>query len=979
MKRYENLALPIDNAMAPRAYYIPFQSRKAAILGKWEESSHYVPLNGEWQFGYFENEYKVDKNDLKGTIGVPSCLESIGYGQIQYTNIKYPIPFMPPRVPSDNPVAVYRREFEAHTDERTYLMFEGAGSYYEVEVNGNYVGMAKGSHLEAEFDVTDYVREGRNTLTVTLYKWSDGSYLEDQDAFRYSGIFRDVYLLRRPKDHLRDFFIHTTKEGNVTVDTDFVGKTLSVNMQILSPSGEKIDGMNVKAPLMWTAETPDLYTLIMECGGEWIAKKFGFCFPSVSEKRELLVNGTPIKIKGVNRHDSHPETGYTVSLEHMREDLLMMKRFNINCVRTSHYPSHPKFIEMCDELGMYVVAECDVETHGAEFGAGYRPSGAALSDNPAWQASYLDRMKRTVERDKNSPSVIIWSLGNESQFGENHVAMAAYTKSRDPKRPIHYERTSWLFDTTHAKPEYNDPPCVDMISRMYPSVGELIAMGEDEVGTRPFYMCEYAHAMGLGPGSLEEYWSAIYKYPRLIGGCAWEWCDHAVKEGENYLYGGDHGEFPNDGNFCVDGMVYPDRTPSTGLFALKQVMRPVRMEMLDAEKGRILVKNMRDFASAKEFEIAWCIKCGNEILQKGSFSPDIAPHGSAEMTLGYTLPNAGEYPCYLDLEILEKEDREWCKKGHSYGFEQFELPVAVLDKKQKAASLVTVTEKLDKLDITCGNVVYRFGRISGMLEELIKNGENVLKAPSRLTIWRAPTDNDMYVKATWKKLHLDRTTLIVLDSELEANETEAVYTVRGIVGSAALHPVYNITVTYTVNGNGLHTAIHATGYHKSEDGRLYSMWIKAPYYLPRFGIEYVLGGEFDKLDYFGKGERENYIDLDSHTRMGLYHSTVDEQYEPYIKPQECGNHTKVTELSLSSGKTAFEVTADTSLEFSALPYSVKELESKAHRHELRKDGNTHLIVNYRVGGIGSNSCGPEALEKDRLDDVVIDYGYTISM
>ncbi len=980
MKPYENPGLPSENAEAPRAYYIPCDSREMALIGDRRRSSHYTLLNGTWEFGYFENEYCVDKNALDAAIEVPSCWQMLGYDYKQYTNIKYPHPFMPPKVPADSPVGVYRRIFTAKTNERTYLVFEGAGSYYEVDVNGAYVGMAKGSHLQSEFDITPYIQDGENALTVTLRKWCDGSYLEDQDALRFTGIFRDVYLLHRPMSHLRDFFIHTTPEGAVSVDVDFVGEAQPVEMTILAPDGTALPGMKVEDPLLWNAEQPHLYTLVIHAGNEWIAKKFGFCFPSVSPKSELLINGVPVKLKGVNRHDSHPETGYVVSYEDMLRDLLLMKQHNINCVRTSHYPNHPTFLEMCDELGFYVVDECDIETHGADFGGGNRTSAGFLSDNPDWEPSYVNRMRRTVERDKNSPSVIMWSLGNESQFGRNHEAMAAYTKARDPRRLVHYERTSWLFDTARAKPEYVDPACVEVISRMYPSVDEIIAMGEAEGIARPFFMCEYAHAMGLGPGSLEDYWNAIYKYPRLIGGCAWEWCDHAIWVDGNYLYGGDFGEFPHDGNFCVDGLTYPDRTPHTGLKAMKQVLRPVRMEMLDADSGKMLVKNVRDFASTSEFDLKWCVKVGDDILTEGTISTDIPAHGSAEISVPYTLPTETSYPCYLEIEICEKADKPWCQKGFSYGFEQFRLPVAMTKTAELSPENVTVTECRDRIIITCGDILYGFHKATGLLERLEKNGKNYLKAPADLILWRASTDNDMYVKAVWKKLHLDRTRLFADACTVSAEDTGATVTVTGIVGSAAMHPIYNITVTYTVTSAGLHTAVKADAFRTTEDGKsIYSLWIKSSYSLPRFGFRYVLDKDFESLTYQGRGNGECYCDLYSHARMGLHHSTVTDEYEPYLRPQECGNHIDTTDISLSDGTDTLRVNAEDKVEFSALHYSIEQLDRVAHRHELVPENATHLIVNYRVDGIGSNSCGPKPLDRDLLNEATIAYSYTIKL
>jgi beta-galactosidase len=979
MKPYENPSLVHENLMAQRAYYIPCATREQALADAPEKGGRYELLNGTWQFGFFKNELEVDKNELNDTIEVPSCWQSLGYDYLQYTNVKYPYPFDPPHVPLDSPVGVYRRQFDAKTGERTYLVFEGVSSYFEVEVNGVYVGMSKGSHLQSEFDLTNYITNGENTLTVTVRKWCDGSYLEDQDFLRFSGIFRDVYLLRRPLNHLHDFFIHTNMGGGVTVDTSFVGCTLPVNMTVLAPDGAPFDTMNVGTPLYWNAEQPNLYTLLIECGGEWIAKRFGFCFPSVSEKSELLINGVPVKLKGVNRHDSHPEKGYAVSREDMWQDLMLMKQHNINCIRTSHYPNHPVFLEMCDRLGFYVIDECDLETHGTETVFGYQSplANAQLSDNPAWQKAYVDRMVRTVERDKNSPSVIMWSLGNESQFGENHVAMATYTKARDPRRLVHYERSAYGIPNTPPSDSYH--PCIEVISRMYPPVPAVIEEGEADF-KRPYFLCEYAHAMGLGPGSLEDYWQAFYKYPRLIGGCVWEWCDHSVKIGDNYFYGGDFGEFPHDGNFCMDGLVYPDRTPHTALKILKEVLRPVRIEAVDEKNGIFAFRNVRDFASTAEFEFEWKVTCGDKILQSGTLRTDIPAHSTENVTIPYTLPQSAEYPCYLDIEIKETADKPWCKSGYSYGFEQLALPTEVARPEKPVAAKPTAEEKKGKLTVTCGETVYTLGLASGVPESIVKNGKSILQKPARLTVWRAPIDNDRYTSSSWRSIHLHHVGLFVRDTHWETDEGKVILTVNGTVAAPSHSPIYAITVTYTVDERGLHTNIHATVCREAENGHtLYSDYLKKEYQLPRFAFEYTLDKKFEELSYYGKGPEENYIDLHAHTRMALYHSTVTEQYEPYVRPQECGNHTSVTELSLSDGQDRFSVNADTTVEFSALHYSMKQLEEKTHRHLLTEEDSTVLLINYRVGGIGSNSCGPRPLERDWLDDPTIDYGYTINI
>lgn len=988
MKKYENPALVHEGVCPQRAYYIPCATEETALadvvtrVTDFSRSERYTLLNGTWDFGFFGNPLEVDENALDTTIEVPSCWQSLGYDQLQYTNVNYPIPFDPPHVPAENPVGIYRRTFRAQIGERTYLVFEGVSSYFEVKVNGTYAGMSKGSHLQSEFDITDYVQTGENTLTVTVYKWCDGTYLEDQDFLRFSGIFRDVYLLRRPMEHLTDFFIHTTPAGGVVVDVAFRGAALPVAMSIFDPEGNRLAGMNVENPRLWTAETPTLYTLLLECNGEYIAKRFGFCFPAVAEGATLTVNGTPVKLKGVNRHDSHPDRGYAVSREDMLKDLRLMKQHNINCIRTSHYPNHPAFVEMCDTFGFWVVDECDLETHGTEtvYGNNQPRAALSLSGNPAWRDAYLDRMKRTVERDKNSPCVIVWSLGNEAAFGENHVSMATYTKSRDPRRLIHYEGTFFGHRGYAPKPDFKPHPCVDLVSHMYPDVAAVIAQGEDRADKRPYFMCEYAHAMGLGPGELEDYWQAIYRYPRLCGGCVWEWCDHSARVNGNLLYGGDFGEFPNDGNFCMDGLVYPDREPHTALKLFKQVIRPVRIEAVDMEKGILRVRNLLDFVSTDRYEFRWRVTSGDRVLESGSFTCDVPAHGRETVIVDYHLPECAAYACYLDIEICEKNATLWREAGAVCGFEQLALPVAVC--KPEAAVMpaaVTLTEQKATVIITCGDTVYTFDRADGLLHGIQKSGRQLLRRPADLTLWRATTDNDRNIRNEWKSEHIHHAGLVVRETETAHTETDATFTVHGLVAAPSRRPFYTIDVAYTVDAAGLSVKVEATAAREPEEG--WNFWnprIQKEIYFPRFAFRYVLDGGYEALNYFGRGPEENYIDMAEHTRMALHHSNVTAEYEPYVCPQECGNHTGVTEVELANADgERFRVESGTPIEFSALPYSIEQLDRVEHRHQLVPEGETHLLINARVGGIGTNSCGPRLTPKYRFDDAAVSMQYRI--
>lgn len=975
MKKYENPALICENRCKQRAYYIPAPTKEEALHGT---SSKYTLLNGVWDFGFFKSPYEATVEKLNDKIDVPSCWQIKGYDQIQYVNVNYPFNYNPPYVPAKNPVGIYRRTFEINTKERTYIVFEGVSSYFELYVNGEYVGMSKGSHLQSEFELTDFVKEGENELIVKVFKWCDGSYLEDQDFFRFSGIFRDVYLLSRPKEHVTDFYIRTYKDGQVNVEFSWRNEELPVKMAIFAPDGSEINSMKIENYLSWSAEAPNLYTLVIECGGEFIVKKFGFTFVSY-ENKTLLVNGKPIKIKGVNRHDSHPEKGYAVSVEDMRTDLLLMKKYNINCVRTSHYPNHPKFIEMCDELGFYVIDECDLETHGVErlFGT-YEEAAADILGNPLWTDACVDRIARTFERDKNSPSVIFWSLGNESHFGSNHVVMSDYVRSREKNKLIHYEGTS-VFSKGYDPENEHIHECVDIVSRMYSPIPSVIKEGEFKDEYRPFILCEYAHAMGLGPGSLEEYWQTFYKYPRLAGGCVWEWCDHSVKIDGEYYYGGDFGEVPHDSNFCIDGLVYPDRTPHTGLKVLGQVMRPVRISDSDISNKKIKLKNMLDFNSTDIFEFNWKVTNGDKVIESGSFNANVKPHEEKEITVPFTMPKASEYPYYLEIETTEKTDKPWCKKGFSYGFDQLLIPVDVIKKVAVASACkVTLEDKNVTATISCGEFIYTFNKATGLIESITKSGKEKLKAPITPTLWRATIDNDRNLRPIWTYDFLQYSKLNAIDFDIENKGETVKITVNGVIGAPSRKPIYELVITYTVNKDGLTVSTHAKTGLPTVDG--VKMWLrnmKNGLLVPRFAYKIDVDGDYNEIKYFGMGPDENYIDLSAHTRMGLYSSKVEDEYEPYVRPQECGNHTKVNELLVKNKNGEEILVTGNEFEFSALPYSMEELDEKTHRHFLEKDGQTHLLVNYKVGGIGSNSCGPLPLPEHRFNDTEFDFTFNV--
>ncbi len=980
MRKFENQKLVGENRLPQRAYYLPYSTREAALSRDLKSNERYLLLNGEWDFGYLESYEDAVGAPLTDKITVPSCWQTQGYGTPQYLNVNYPFAFTPPRVPKSNPCGVYRRSFELKKAARNYLVFEGVASYFEVEINGEYVGMSKGSHLQSEFDVTPYVRDGENEIVVTVLKWCDATYLEDQDFYRHHGIFRDVYILSRPEGHVRDFFIHTKNDGSVKLDID-----AKARISILDSNGAEVAVLSekntakVKSPRLWNAEEPNLYTLLIEREGEFIAKKFGFVNISVNAEGALLINGSAVKLKGVNRHDSDPYVGYAVDEAHMLRDLHLMKQFNINTVRTSHYPNHPRFLELCDELGLYVIDECDLETHGTcHLGMNQAGAAAQLSGNPEWEDAYVDRMVRTLERDKNSPSIIMWSLGNESQYGVNHVAMAKYVKSRDTSRLLHYEHTSIYSEGKYGTYKFY-PNVVDVVSRMYTPVEDLIENGAIALDTRPYFLCEYAHAMGVGPGSLEEYWDAFYKYPRLIGGCVWEWCDHAVVKDGNFLYGGDSGEFPHDYNFCMDGLVYPDRTPHTNLYALKQVIRPIRIEKT-RDPHTVKVRNMTDFTSTDAYDILWSVRCGNRVLESGILDVSVAPHKSKNCKLNFTIPEIAPYPCYIFFEYKEKTSRPWCEAGHSLGFDQIELKTLIEVRPEPAPAKVSVAKRGSRYLLSCLDKEYVVGTAGFSLESVKVAGKEQLAGSSRFTVWRATTDNDRVIKSKWLDEFLDHAEFVPHEIELTESDSSATLSATGVMSAPARLPIFNVKVSYTVSAAGFYVEVDADAYRKNTKRAQCSM-SQDGLHLPRFALELPLDGGYEALTYHGKGPKENYVDFGSHAYYGLFKSTVTDEYEPYVRPQDCGNHYGVTELSLASSDARLSVTLPEGaprIEFSALHYSIEELNRKEHRHELVSDGKTHLLINYKVGGIGSNSCGPLPLPKDRFEDDPFEYAFTLS-
>lgn len=991
MEKYNDLKIVSQGREPQRAYYIPHSKRESALLFDKTKSDRYTLLNGEWNFAYLPTPLDVPDDVAEITfdrkIPVPSCWECYGYGQIQYTNINYPFQYDPPYTLSENPVGVYSRSFSVDKAEKLYLLFEGVSSYFELYVNDTYVGLSRASHLQAEFDITKYVREGENKLTVCVYTYNAESYLEDQDFFRFHGIFRDVYLLSRPENHIRDIYIKAEIGKGITVEPTFCGEEKEYSIEIFDAEGNVAN--DFENPVLWSAEKPYLYTVLIECNGEYIAKRTGFRTIATSEKGELLINGVSVKLKGVNRHDSHPDFGYCTSYEDMKRDIVLMKQHNINCVRTSHYPNHPDFAELCDEIGLYVMDECDQETHGVEhaYGLCSLASIDEMASNPDWLPSYMDRMMRMVERDKNSPSIFSWSLGNEGQFGTNHVEMANWTKKRDNTRLIHYERTAFP-NKEYGAEQMDIHPCVDVISRMYTNLECVEIQGQMTKDKRPYFLAEYCHAMGLGPGELTDYWDLFYKYPRLIGGCIWEWCDHAVsvklpngKKG--YIYGGDSGEFPHDKNFCCDGLVFPDRTPSTGLLEYKKVIEPVKITCKDAEKGIFEIENRYDFTNLSELDFEFKIYADKTVVSSESFEVELAPHEKKTVTIKYDIPENVKEHARIDISVNEKNDTLWCERGHNVAWGSFTLPAEV--KAEKTAEIgYELSESKRYITVSSSEKSYTVDKATGMISSVKAEGRELLKRGCDLVIWRAMLDNDSYVKPIWVGEHMHKTFFKPHSVSWEKNNDGFVVSAEGVLGANSRLPVFDVSISYIFDGRGLTFRTHALKNdikamnRSSKEEAETDIHLKTDIdQIPRFGFRIPLVSEFENLEYFGRGDRECYADYKEHSRVGIWNSTVSEEFEPYIYPQDCGNHTDVKRLTLSGGGDSINVSGEKTFEFSALHYGIEQLDEAMHNFELSPLDSTELLVCYKNRGVGSGSCGPALSEKYQVRDKVIDFEFTL--
>jgi len=978
----------------PHATLVPYADEESALAGEPGHSPFWRLLSGQWRFCYvarpeavpagFEGESFADDN--WASIPVPSNWQLHGYGRPNYTNAAYPYPVDPPYVPDENPVGLYRTAFdlpEAWAGRRVFLNFDGVCSAFYVWVNGQVVGFSKCSHMPSEFDITEHVREGENLLAVQVFQWSDGSYLEDQDMWRLNGIFRDVSLFSTPNVHVRDVAIQTRLDGRyVDAVLDLRVKLRNycaeqaaghrVGMRLFDGEGQTVaEGraevpaiagdqevilaheMPVSSPRKWSAEEPNLYTLLLSLFGAdgklLEVERFAVGFRQIERRGvQVLLNGVPLEIRGVNRHDTHPDLGYAVSLESMIQDITLMKQHNINAVRTSHYPNDPRWLDLCDRYGLYVIDEADLETHGF----GYTDPDIPAR-RPEWRDAFVDRARRMVERDKNHPSVIMWSLGNESGYGPNHDAMAEWIRGADPTRLIHYEGA-------------HDSPMVDVVSTMYPTVERLIEEGKRTDDERPFFMCEYAHAMGNGPGNLKEYWAAIRAHPRLLGGCIWEWVDHGIRQrtesGEEWFaYGGDFADHPNDGNFCIDGLNFPDRIPHTGLIEYKKIIEPVHVEPVDLRAGKVRVANRYHFSSLRHLHGHWSVTREGEVVEEGDLPRLDTPAGeTAEVTLPYSRSvGAHGHALLLNIRFTLASDTVWAKRGHEVAWAQFEVPVEVAAAPVvRLSEMAPVTVEQSETTIVirgeCFAVV--FDALRGVISSWQWRGMELLTAGPRLNVWRAPTDNDVHIAREWRKAGLDRLQHRIERVELIGRSSSSCPTARVEVASVlapySLAPAFSCTYGYTVYGSG-DVVIETSVTPRRE---------LPP--LPRIGLQMRLPGAFDRFTWYGRGPHESYADRKESARVGVYRGTVQDQYVPYIFPQENGNKTDVRWAAVTDiGGMGLLAVGEPFLNVSVHHYTTEDFTNARHTYELVRRDETVLNLDHAQAPLGSQSCGPGPLEE----------------
>lgn len=990
MKTWENHQIDGINRMPARAHFLTFPSKEKALLNNNRYTHAFKILNGVWKFmfldapeyspeGFFNSDFDVTKMD---DITVPGNWQLQGYGKMHYSDLWYNFPINPPYVPTENPTGIYKRTFfveESYRDKKIIIRFCGVDSAYHLWINGKEVGYSKVARNESEFDITDLIRVGEeNDVIVRVYQWSDGTYLEDQDMWWESGIFRDVELIGVPKDGINDYkviadlddeykngifkveaFLRTTKEVNVTFELVDAGENTVFTKTVVAKEGKACIDEVIADVNHWTAETPYLYKLFMtvEDDGqiiEVIPQNVGFRNIRLNGET-FLVNGVAIKFKGVNRHDYSPQNGRVVSREEIEKDIILMKQFNINAIRTSHYPNSYYLYDLCDEYGMYLIAETDLECHGFELTGDYK----WITDDPSWELAYVSRMTRMIERDKNHPAIIFWSLGNESAFGCNFRKMTDVAHEMDPTRLVHYEGD---FDVESA----------DVYSTMYTWIENpkkpYLMKDIIEKSKKPHIHCEYCHAMGNGPGNLKDYQDLVYAHDKLQGGFVWEWFDHGIESftesGEKYYrYGGDFGDDPSNKDFCIDGLIMPDRTPSPGLYEYKKVIEPITTTAVDIQKGIINLLSRYDFANLDRFNLVYKVMEDDVILQTGFMAvPSIEARANKDITLPYDLSVIKVKPgahYYVNISYQLREDTSYASSGHELATAQFELPLYKEGIMVRPEGILNVEKEHTTLHVKGANFSLDFNLVNGNLMNIVRDGMQVLSKGPRLTLWRAPISNDMEIIDKLKKvyfLHLEHEVVMNIDYHMEGNILKVEVDTINSTTNSAWH--FKTKYVYTVCPSG-DILIDVEG---TPSGRV----DLAPDMLPRIGVSMHLDKSMEHVRYFGMGPGENYADSKEAAQMGLYANTVDGLFTNYVIPQENGNHMGCKWVSMTNDRgMGLLASTEGDFNFSASWYEDKDLDDAKHTCDLVKRDYIVFNVDYKQNALGTNSCGQWQLDKYR--------------
>lgn len=1022
-KYYEDPFVLHIGTQKPRCYYMPeslqgFSSGRKLSQKNWK--FHYYPCVEEVPDEFY---MKKDFTDSCTDLYVPSNWQMKGYDQMQYSNVRYPFPFDPPYVPDENPCGVYLEDFELEEQEeqsRRFLYFEGVDSCFYVWINGEFIGYSQVSHSPSEFDITEFTHVGSNRLAVLVLKWCDGSYLEDQDKFRMSGIFRDVWLILRPADgFVRDYTVRTPITYNqedkpVSASIELVindlfqratnllcqlydGKNQLLAQQEFSEeiteemiTDEKIAvSFPISEPRLWNAEDPYLYQLKIVTGQEVIWQDVGIREIGVRDGMVIL-NHRQIKLKGVNRHDSSPVNGFAVTRLEVMEDLALMHKANINAIRTSHYPNAPWFPQLCSRYGFYLIAESDLEAHGtsAIYHGSQESTFGLLAQNPDYHEAFLDRMQRNVIRDRNQCAIIMWSVGNESGGGKNIEDAAAWAKSFDPTRLMHYEGVFW-----NTGGHMNDKSMLDVESRMYASCEWIDEYCRNQENKKPFILCEYVHAMGNGPGDIEDYMERMYRYDKFCGAFVWEWSDHAVYAGvagdgrKKFLYGGDHGELLHDGNFCMDGLVNPDRIPHVGYFEYKNAIRPLRSELIRMQKDRIEIRmsNKMDFTNCKDYlSIQYQIVDFGKVIEEGKiYNPDIQPHQSAVLQIprGRMQQNCGR-EVFLNLMYLRKNDSLFQSADSHLGMDQIRLEEEISDSltgeaknrinsyRQKKKNVMVVPQNLgkkqepgmaefgDRYLIFVDNLQIEFGKKTGTPLKIRKEDKLYISQAVRFNVYRAPADNDILIDREWKKAGYDRSMVKVYACHLTVQQDGVVVVCELGMAAAAVQPFLKI---------------HEEWFFGMDHTMTVKMHVKRDPdfpYLPRFGLQFLLPlSEGRNVEYYGYGPFESYIDKHQASHISLFQTSSKLMAQDYSRPQENGNRYACRYLRAGS----FFAYSANPFDIHVLEYEQKELADKKHNFELKRAPYIICSTDYKMSGVGSCSCGPQLAHPYRLDAEEFDW------